>query len=131
MKKILFATVMLMTSFAWATPSFTLRVINNSSGAQVMFSGDYDEDIYSCVLELSDLRVAQDEIQATIDDSSPRRCMYIEAPDYGLIDLSKLNLSPRIYNIVINGHAQGTVDASKLNIKSSDDDLDPTKPEYF
>lgn len=130
MKKLFFTASLLLANLAWAQPSFDLRVSRGEDTDTLVFSANYDDDIYSCYLELADLKVVGSQIRANIDNESPRRCAYIEAPDYGLVNLSALNLGIGLYKIIIDDVEQGTLDTRtmKLKAKNISNDIDP---EFF
>lgn len=130
MKKLFFTASLLLANLAWAQPSFDLRVSRGEDTDTLVFSANYDDDIYSCYLELADLKVVGSQIRANIDNESPRRCAYIEAPDYGLVNLSSLNLGIGLYKIIIDDVEQGTLDTRtmKLKAKNISNDIDP---EFF
>lgn len=130
MKKLFFAASLLLVNLAWAGSDFHLRVSKGEVTDTLVFSANYDDDIYSCYLELSELKVIGGEIRAVIDNVSPRRCMYIEAPDYGLINLSGLKLRRGLYKIFINNVEQGTLDAAVMELNKKEHS-DPLDPEYF
>ena len=127
MKKMFFTATLLMANLAWAQTSFDLRVSRGEDTDTLVFSADYDDDIYSCVLELADLKVVGSQIRAVIDTESPRRCMYIEAPDYGLLNLTSLKLRSGLYKIIIDGVEQGTLDTKTMKVKAKklSNGLDP------
>ena len=130
MKKLFFTASLLLANLAWAQPSFDLRVSRGEDTDTLVFSANYDDDIYSCYLELADFKVVGSQIRANIDNESPRRCAYIEAPDYGLVNLSALNLGIGLYKIIIDDVEQGTLDTRtmKLKAKNISNDIDP---EFF
>lgn len=131
MKKMFFTASLLLANLAWAQPDFDLRVSRGEDTDTLVFSANYDDDIYSCYLELAELKVVGSEIRVIVDDVSPRRCMYIEAPDYGLINLTSLNLRTGIYKIIINDVEQGTIDTKVMKLKSKEQNNDFLEPEFF
>lgn len=136
MKKIFFTASILLANIAWAQPSFDLRISRGEDSDSLVFTANYDEDIYACYLELADLKVVGSEIRATINDVAPRRCHYVEAPDFGIINLTSLKLTGGLYKVFINDIAQGTLDAQAMKLTSQDskgpqDPVSPQDPEFF
>lgn len=134
MKKIFLTLVMLSANFAWAMPAFDLRVSRGETNDTLVFSADYDASAYACYLEQTEIKVVGGEIRVSIDDVSPRRCYYIEAPDYGLINLSSLHLNKGLYRVIINDVIQGTLDMTQMTVskeKSEEPPLNPQEPEFF